>query len=126
MGDLSEHFSRSEFSCKCSCGFDDVSPELIYLLESIREEYGKPMHINSGCRCIAHNIAEGGMNKPEEGRVSAHTRGTAADIRVSGGADRRKLVDLGVMLFASGIGVARTFVHFDVCDVLPRPSLWPY
>jgi uncharacterized protein YcbK (DUF882 family) len=120
MGDLSEHFSRSEFSCKCGCGFNDVSLELIHLLESIREEYDKPMRITSGCRCPDYNASVGGVSN------SAHTRGTAADIRVSGGADRRRLVDCGVMLWASGIGVARTFIHFDVCDVLPRPSLWSY
>jgi uncharacterized protein YcbK (DUF882 family) len=120
MGDLSEHFSASEFSCKCGCGFDDVSPELIHLLESIREEYGKPMRITSGCRCRNWNSQCGGVSR------SAHLRGTAADIYIDNGADRRRLVDCGVMLFASGIGVARTFIHFDVCDVLPRPSLWSY
>jgi uncharacterized protein YcbK (DUF882 family) len=120
MGDLSEHFSRSEFKCSCGCGFNHVSLELIHLLEAIREEYGKPMRVTSGCRCYNHNDSVGGVSN------SAHLRGTAADIYIDNGADRRRLVDCGVMLFASGIGVARTFIHFDVCDVLPRPSLWSY
>jgi uncharacterized protein YcbK (DUF882 family) len=117
---LSEHFTSQEFACKCGCGFDDVSLELIHLLESIREEYGKPMRITSGCRCRNWNSQCGGVSR------SAHLRGTAADIYIDNGADRRRLVDCGVMLFASGIGVARTFIHFDVCDILPRPSLWSY
>ena len=120
MGDLSEHFSRSEFACRCGCGFDAVSPELIHLLESIREEYGKPMRITSGCRCPDYNASVGGVSN------SAHTRGSAADIAVNGGLDRRKLVDCAVMLWASGIGVAKTFIHCDVDDVLPRPSIWSY
>ena len=24
MGDLTKNFSRSEFACKCGCGFDDI------------------------------------------------------------------------------------------------------
>jgi hypothetical protein len=36
MGDLSAHFSRSEFACKCGCGFDDVKPDLIEALEALR------------------------------------------------------------------------------------------
>ena len=120
MGDLSEHFDSSEFACQCGCGFNTVSPELVYLLEQIRQEYNKPMIITSGCRCADHNAAVGGVSN------SAHTRGTAADIKVEGGLDRRKLVDLAVMNWASGIGVAKTFCHIDVDDVLPRPSIWSY
>jgi uncharacterized protein YcbK (DUF882 family) len=133
MGDLSDHFSRSEFACSCGCGYGtrpgDVSEELLHLLERMRDELGEPIYITSGCRCIDHNAACGGIVD------SAHTRGTAADIKCSGGANRRKrlsganrrkLVDTAVMHFASGIGVAKTFVHVDVCDVLPRPSAWSY
>ena len=120
MSQLSEHFRSEEFACGCGCGFDTVSQELVYLLESIRQEYGKPMIITSGCRCEYHNHAVGGVPN------SAHTRGTAADILVEGGLDRRKMVDLAVMNWASGIGVARSFVHVDVDDVLPRPSIWSY
>lgn len=124
MGDLSAHFSKAEFACKCGCGFGtrkgDVSRELILLLEQMRSEYGKPIIINSGCRCADYNAQVGGVPN------SAHTRGTAADIHVSGGANRRRLVDVAVMFGAAGIGVANTFVHADVDHILPRPSLWSY
>jgi uncharacterized protein YcbK (DUF882 family) len=124
MGDLSEHFSASEFACSCGCGYGtrpgDVSTELLSLLELMREEYGSPMNINSGCRCATWNAHVGGVHN------SAHTRGTAADIRCTSGANRRKLMDLAVMSYASGIGIARTFVHCDVDDVLLRPSAWSY
>ena len=124
MGDLSEHFDTSEFACSCGCGYGtrpgDVSEELLHLLEEMRDELGEPIHIASGCRCAAWNTAVGGVHN------SAHTRGTAADLKCSGGLARRKLVDTAVMHFASGIGVARTFCHIDVDDVLPRPSCWSY
>jgi uncharacterized protein YcbK (DUF882 family) len=124
MGDLSTNFSASEFACKCGCEYGtrdgDVSPELLCLLEHIREEYGKPIYLTSGCRCAMWNASVGGVHN------SAHTRGTAADIHCTSGSNRRKLMDLAVMSYASGIGIARTFVHVDVDDVLLRPSAWSY
>ena len=36
MGDLTEHFSRSEFACKCNCGADGISEELVSKLELVR------------------------------------------------------------------------------------------
>ena len=137
MTQLSDHFTSEEFACKCGCGFDDVSPELIHLLESIREEYGKSMWITSGCRCTTHNNTVGGVQNSahtprpitivnDNGEEEEAWVSTAADIAIAGGADRRKLVDCAVMLWASGIGVARSFVHIDCDHVLPRPSLWSY
>ena len=123
MGDLSTHFSASEFACSCGCGYGtrpgDVSTELLHLLESMRDEYG-PIRINSGCRCTSWNNSVHGAAR------SAHCRGMAADIHCAGGTNRRKLMDLAVMNYAAGIGIAKTFVHVDVCDVLPRPSAWSY
>ena len=124
MGDLSDHFSKVEFQCDCGCGFGtkegDVDADLIELLEEIREEIGKPIRITSGCRCQEHNANVGGVPN------SAHTRGTAADIHVSGGHHRYKVMRAASNNMAAGIGIAKTFVHVDVCDVLPRPSCWSY
>ncbi len=75
MGDLSAHFSRSEFACKCGCGFDTVDIDLVYALQDIRDALG-PVTIDSGCRCKAHNIAIGGSAK------SQHMFARAADFRV--------------------------------------------
>ena len=120
---LSDHFDSDEFKCRCGCGYGthpgDVSSELIDLLERMREEHG-PIHITSGCRCKVYNLHCGGVEN------SAHTRGTAADLRVQGGTERRKLLDLAVMHWASGIGVANSFIHVDVDSTLPRPMAWTY
>ena len=78
MGDLSEHFNRSEFSCKCGCGQDTVDAELIRVLEDLRQSLRGAIMINSGCRCERHNASEGGSPG------SQHIRGKAADIVVSG------------------------------------------
>jgi len=81
MGDLTENFSRSEFTCKCGCGFDDISLELVNELQTFRNllwiTTGKPhkIRIESGCRCVPHNKSVGGATN------SAHLYGWASDIK---------------------------------------------
>lgn len=55
-----QHFSKSEFACKCGCGFDDIDINLVKLLEQIRSHFGdNPLIITSGCRCAKHNRSVG-------------------------------------------------------------------
>ena len=121
---LSPHFKREEFACGCGCGFGmndgDVSEELLAILELVRLDASRPLKINSGCRCVYHNRAVGGV--PD----SAHTRGTAVDVAVYGGKDRHAIVEAALVHGAQGVGVASNFVHIDVDELLPRPSLWIY
>lgn len=107
MGDLSKHFSRSEFKCKCNeCEFDTVDVELIEFLEAIREQFG-PVTITSGCRCPEYNASIGGSKN------SQHTKGRAADIVV-------KDVDAWTVqqfcedeLIPQGLGSYESFTHID-------------
>jgi uncharacterized protein YcbK (DUF882 family) len=74
MGDISKHFSRSEFECKCGCGFNTVDVELIDALEKVRGYFDTPITITSGCRCPDYNAYVGGSQN------SQHLLGRAADI----------------------------------------------
>ena len=74
MGDLSKHFSRSEFACHCGCGADTVDYKLITVLEDLRLHFGVPIIVTCGHRCEEHNRAVGGRI------VSQHLIGRAADI----------------------------------------------
>ncbi|WP_269519465.1 D-Ala-D-Ala carboxypeptidase family metallohydrolase [Alteromonas sp. BMJM2] len=76
MNSIAKHFLRSEFACKCGCGFDTVDVELLDILKWLRDYFGEPITITSGCRCVAHNAAEGGADQ------SFHLFGKAADIKV--------------------------------------------
>jgi uncharacterized protein YcbK (DUF882 family) len=79
MGDISKHFNRSEFGCKCSypdCEDIAVDVALVTVLEDVREHFGKPVTINSSYRCEPHNRDEGGA------KHSQHRLGIAADIVV--------------------------------------------
>ena len=109
MGDLSEHFSRSEFECSCGCGTNTVDAELIDVLEGIRKFTGRPIKINSGHRCKKNNRKVGGA--PE----SMHLTGKAADIVVAG-LDPEFVYENLDTAFPSkyGIGNYNTFTHIDV------------
>ena len=38
MGDLTDNFSRSEFACKCGCGADAISLDLVERLQLLRRK----------------------------------------------------------------------------------------
>ena len=60
MGDLSKHFSRYEFVCKCgNCGHIAVDIELIKVLEDVHNHFGNTtMSISSGNRCPVYTADE--------------------------------------------------------------------
>ena len=112
-----QFFRRSEFACKCGCGFDDVSLELVDRLERIRHIINVPLIVTSGCRCPTYNKLVGG----EDG--SAHTKGKAADIQITGSVMRMTLTTLAVKLFKR-IGQYERFIHLDVDESLPQFVMW--
>lgn len=115
MGDLTINFSRSEFACKCGCGFDVVDFELLNVLQGIRYTYGRPIIITSGCRCRAYNSSVQGA------RDSQHCYGKAADIVVDG-VEPVKVYDYLSSIFEDryGIGKYDNWTHLDVRDKKAR------
>lgn len=107
MGDLTLHFSRAEFACKCGCGFDTVDFALLTELERLRRHINMPVTILSGCRCAQYNVLKGGA------RNSQHTFGRAADIRTGLPTDTLygHLVTYNPNRY--GIGKYSTWVHID-------------
>jgi|TARA_R110000868_G_scaffold305083_1_gene566203 uncharacterized protein YcbK (DUF882 family) len=100
------YFKREEFACKCGCGFDTVDFALVRGLDKIREHFGKPVTINSGCRCESHNRVIKGA------KGSQHLRGRAADIVVKD-IDPILVVELADTLGFGGIHAYDTFTHVD-------------
>lgn len=106
MGDLSPHFSRSEFAEHGSGKRLDPPAELVQVLECIRAATGgRPLRIVSGYRSADYNRRIGGA------RNSQHIHGRAADIE-SG----RCTVDQALRCGATGVGFDRHrwVVHVDV------------
>lgn len=111
MGDLSTHFSRAEFACKCGCGFNTVDAELLVILEALRGHFDEMVKITSGCRCADHNRRVGGRPK------SKHLIGRAADVQVDNVSPSR-VADYFSDTWPDLYGVGRypTFTHFDSRD----------
>lgn len=74
---LSENFHLKEFECSCSypdCNEVKISMLHIARLQKLRNEWGKPIHINSAYRCEKHNRDVGGVPG------SQHVLGLATDL----------------------------------------------
>ena len=80
--------------------------ELIKVLEYIREHFDKPVIVNSGCRCTAHNFDVGGSPG------SQHILGRAADIRIAG-VDPQLVYELADQMEVGGLGEYSNFTHVD-------------
>lgn len=83
------------------------------MLNELRELIGRPLYINSACRCPKYNLQVGGAalscHRSVLGRPS-----TAFDIRLSEGIDKQELIRLAEKVGFNGIGVNyKTFVHVD-------------
>jgi uncharacterized protein YcbK (DUF882 family) len=120
MGDLTTNFSRREFACRCGCGADHICPQLLAILQQIREAVGHMLEIESGVRCMDHNLRVGG--KPN----SAHPRGLAVDIVCHSSRLRFQLVSLALQAGVTRIGIGKTFVHLDIDDSLTPRVVWLY
>lgn len=109
MGDLSHHFNRREFACRCGCGQDTVDYKLVEVLEKVRKWAGAPVTITSGNRCPEYNKKIGGSP------TSKHMNGKAADFSVQGWSPK-DIYNLLDEWFPHDKGVREysTWVHFDV------------
>lgn len=108
-------FKRSDFACKCGCGFQTLDVELADVILDLRLYFNDPAFINSGCRCPKHNKHERGSSK------SKHMQGIAVDIRFQNiHADR--IADYLEMKYLNqyGIGRYRGRTHMDVRPIKAR------
>ena len=113
-----KYFDISEFDCK-ETGENNMSLVFLSKLDNLRERCGFPFVITSGYRSVRHSAE---VNKPNGG--GTHTKGIAADIAVSGGVERMKVVKAALDMGFNGIGVANGFVHVDIR--LSTPVMWTY
>ena len=112
-GYITPHFQRREFTCKCGCGKDNIDPALAQMCETIRDNIGVPLIVNSGVRCEKHNAKVGGV------KGSYHTQGKAVDLSCTLGARKlfeaiRNLYDAGKLPGLEYCLLYPTFVHIDI------------
>jgi len=113
---LSRWFDKEEFACKCGCDEDfEIDPNLITVLDQVREYVGNPMTITSGYRCKKHNDSLGSTDK------SQHRKGTAADVVFAyHGAQQVADIAEGIMGKKGGLGRYKDFTHIDVRKGIAR------
>lgn len=115
MGDLTKNFSRDEFACKSGSGLDAISLELVDVMQSIRDHFGRRIVVNSGCRTPEYNKAIGGA-KFSKHLPQANGECIACDFVVDG-VSPNEVQEYLLERFAGlpgGIGRYNTFTHIDV------------
>lgn len=112
---LSANFKVKEFACKDGSDPIFIAPELVDILQKIRNHFGKSVVINSGYRTPTYNKKVGGST------YSQHLYGNAADIKISGvkPKDVAAFVE-ALMPNKGGIGIYANFTHVDVREVKSR------
>lgn len=105
---VGKHFKVKEFACKDGSQAVFIDSYLVAILDILRNQVGKPVHINSGYRTPARNKEVGGA------KYSYHIRGMAADIRVEGMTAKEIANRLNKIIpEGCGIIVYSTWVHLD-------------
>ena len=101
-----KYFKIEDFNCQ-ETGENDMSVDFIHALDQLREACKFPFIITSGYRSKDHSVEK------RKAKAGTHAQGIAADIRVSGGAQRLAIVKHASAMGMS-VGVAKTFVHVDI------------
>ncbi len=117
MGDLTEHFSRHEFACKCGCD-KEIELGLVQRLERARWIRSAPIIITSGVRCLDQNTKVGGSPR------SAHLVGWAADLRCSTSTERYLLLGALIHAGVNRIGIYSKHLHVDLDPRKPENLIW--
>ena len=106
---LSTNFRVKEFACSDGSDPIFIAPELVYILQKIRDHFGKAVTITSAYRTPTKNKSVGGTT------YSQHLYGTAADVKVAG-VHPTKVAQYAekLLLNKGGIGRYSTFTHIDI------------
>ena len=119
---MAKYFNKEEFACQYT-GENEIKDEFIERLDELREACGFPFVITSGYRSPSHPI------EAKKKIAGQHSKGNAADIRVTDGIQRFKLVEKAIALGFTGVGVASSFIPVDTRDLHDDglgPVMWTY
>ena len=123
MGDLTNNFSRSEFTCKCGCGICRVDEPFILRLQLVRNQAGFAFTVNSGCRCPEHNKDEGG--KPESDHLTTQEISCeGVDIKIENSIRRFRIIEAAIDAKFRRIGIYPSFIHLGTALRNPQQVAW--
>ena len=104
-----KYFKITDFDCS-ETGENEMDTEFLEALDNLRDICGFPFTVTSGYRSPNHSIEAAKVAAGK--KLGTHAQGIAADIKVSGGAERLTIVKHASAMGMS-VGVAKTFVHVD-------------
>ena len=114
---ISEHFKVREFAQKdFRCDKVIVDTELIDVLEDIRAHFNKPVIVTSGYRTPEYNTKVGSVKN------SQHTKGTAADIKVSG-IPAKEVQEYLKNKYPDKYGIG-SYLNFTHIDIRAKKARW--
>ena len=125
MGDITKHFSRAEFQCRCGCGFGLQDDRVAYVLQRLRDYLNQSLgqayggrdiwiDITGPVRCKKRNDATPGAS-----RNSYHMKGIACDFKVRVGKELVLDPKIAFTILDTwypnefGIGLYSNRVHLD-------------
>lgn len=104
---VSPHFKVKEFQCKDGTDTVYIDSDLLTMLETVRNHFGKPIYITSGYRTDTYNKRVGGATN------SYHKKGMASDIQIAG-VDANTVYNYCNSTFTNnGVGKYNSFTHID-------------
>lgn len=108
------HFKNEEIK--------NLDIELVKMLDKARTIAGIPFMINSGFRTAEHNKKVGGVAN------SAHLTGKAVDLRATNNSEIFTIVNASMQAGFKRIGINwdSKFVHIDIDNTKPNPTIYKY
>lgn len=121
---VSKNFTRGEFEVADSDV--EISNDIVTISQTLRDHLGRPLYISSGVRTPEQNSRVGGSPR------SSHLLGYACDIADNkDGRDMDNVIRYEIVSKLTGmgvprIGIAKTFIHFDVDPEKQHGIIWLY
>lgn len=123
---IGKYFKVKDFRSKDGSNVILINPELVKVLDSIRDHFGKPVTITSGYRTPKHNRRLFIESKKKNGKSlvakqSHHMYGNAADIQVSG-VSPSQVRNWLAGFHKGGLIKYSSWVHVDVRNTVGLPK----
>lgn len=118
---LYRYFSEDDFkNALPSCSIDDMSPDLLDMLDKAREIAGIPFKVNSAYRTVEYEKSKGRQG------TSRHCFGLAVDIACYTSNFRYRIVSALIEVGFHRIGIGSNFIHADIGYKGSEPIIWLY
>lgn len=116
-----QYFTDRDFkNCTPSCSINDMSDDLLILLDKMRKIINQPIIINSAYRTKEYE------NKKGRNGSSSHCKGNAVDIRCNTDSYKFLIVQTALSLGFGRIGIGSNFVHLDLDTDKTQKVMWTY